>query len=168
MLWIKVKDKRIALLSRGVFFLFIWWILTDGVSFSWWIGVPVVFLALVASTLLLAPQPFIWFELLKFIPFFLARSLVGGADVAWRAFHPSLPIAPDIIEYTTRLPQGMPQVFMANTISLLPGTLSANLERDVIKIHVLDISNDFIIELKMVEQKVARVFGVPVELFQGK
>ena len=164
MIWIRAKDNWLAMISRGLLFLFIWWILTDGASHSWWIGVPIVFLALVSSTALLEPQPFRWYEFIKFIPFFLLRSLLGGVDVAWRAFHPSLPIVPDIFEYTTRLPLGMPQVFMANTISLLPGTLSATLDGGIIKVHVLDTQNDFMAELKIVEKRVARVFGVSLDL----
>ncbi len=164
MIWIRAKDNWLTIISRGLLFLFIWWILTDGASYSWWIGVPVVSLALVSSTVLLAPQQFSWYEFIKFIPFFLVRSLLGGADVAWRAFHPSLPIIPDLFEFTTRLPRGMPQVFMANTISLLPGTLSATLDRGVIKVHVLDTQNDFMAELEIVEQRVAALFGASLNL----
>ena len=80
--------------------------------------------------------------------------------MAWRAFHPAKPIAPDLIDYLIRLPPGLPQVFMANTISLLPGTLSATLDRGVLKVHVLDSRSDFLSELETVEQRVARMFGI--------
>ena len=129
---------------------------------SWWIGVPAILLAVLVSSVLLPPIPFVWHELLRFIPFFLARSLLGGVDVAWRAFHPSLPIAPGLIEYPLRLAPGLGRVFMANTINLLPGTLSVALERDVMKVHVLDIRQDAYAELKAVEQSVARMFGMPL------
>lgn len=148
-----------TIVSRGVLFSLIWWILTDGVASSWWIGVPTVLLAIVASSTLLPSTPFVWYEVPRFVPFFLLRSLLGGTDVAWRAFHPGLPIAPDLIEYPLRLPPGLPQVFMANTISLLPGTLSTTLDRSVLKVHVLDSRRDVLVDLERAEQSVARIFG---------
>ncbi len=95
------------------------------------------------------------------------HSLLGGADVAWRAFHPGLPIAPDLIEYPLRLPPGLPRVFMANTVSLLPGTLSASLDRSVLKVHVLDSRRGVLAELEAVEQSVARMFGTSYKLSGG-
>lgn len=155
---IKIKTSAVSILLRSSAFLLIWWILTDGAINSWWIGVPAVLLAVVASILLLPPVKFAWFEFLKFVPFFLSRSLQGGADVAWRAFHPSLPIDPALVEYPIRLPPGLPRVFMANTVNLLPGTLSVTLDRSFMKVHVLDSQQDFLAEIEAVEQHVARMF----------
>lgn len=149
-----------TLVSRGLCFSLIWWVLTDGATVSWWIGVPAVLLALVASVALLAPTHFNWFEFIRFLPFFLLRSLLGGTDVAWRAFHPGMPIAPDLIEYPLRLPPGFSRVFMANTVSLLPGTMSTEIGRDYLKVHVLDGRKALIPELEAVEQGVARMFGI--------
>jgi len=49
---------------------------------------------------------------------------------------------------------------MANMVSLLPGTLSAELNRNVLKVHVLDSQQDFLTELEALERSVARMFGV--------
>lgn len=125
---------------------------------------PAALLAIITSAALLPPAPLVWYELLRFVPFFLKRSLLGGADVAWRAFHPDMPIAPDLIEYPLRLPPGLPRVFMANTVSLLPGTLSAELGANCVKVHVLDGRKDFLSELEAVEQSVARMFGTSLKL----
>lgn len=160
---VEVRINWPTIVSRGAVFILIWWILTDGAAASWWIGVPAVVLALIASTVLLPPVSFIWYELLRFMPFFLLRSLLGGVDVAWRAFHPAIPIAPDIIEYSLRLPPGLPRVFMANTINLLPGTLSAELDQNVMRVHVLDSRKAFLTEFESVEQSVARIFGLSLK-----
>ncbi len=154
------RRKWFAILSRGILFLLIWWILTDGSVPSLWIGVPAVFLAVTASMKLIPPVPFDGFELFRFVPFFLLHSLLGGVDVARRAFQPDLPIAPELIEYPMRLPPGLPLVFMTNVISLLPGTLSVAIDRSVLKLHVLDGSKDYVTELKALEQGVARLFRV--------
>ncbi len=128
---------------------------------------PVVLLAVIASNALIPPTRLAWSGLLRFIPFFFTRSLMGGTDVAWRAFHPDLPIDPDLIAYPLRLPPGLPQVFMANTVSLLPGTLSAELGQSVLQVHVLDRRRDFVAELEAVEENVARVFGVSLNIAGG-
>lgn len=158
----KITTNGISIMLRLATFLLIWWILTDGSTASWWFGVPAVLLALITSIILLPPMHLVWYECIKFVPFFLFSSLTGGIDVARRAFHPRLPIDPDIIEYPLRLPAGLPQVFMSNTVNLLPGTLSVALERNILKVHVLDSQKDYLGELDAVEQHVARVFGLSV------
>lgn len=160
----KGKRSWSTILSRGLFFSLIWWIITGGDASSWWIGLPAVLLALSASTLMVAPSHLIWYEVLRFAPFFLLRSLSGGADVAWRAFHPGMPIAPDLVDYPLRLPPGLPQAVMANIVSLLPGTLSATLEGDVLKVHMLDSRKNSFSELNKVERGVARMFGLSPEI----
>ncbi len=149
-----------TLVSRGLWFSLIWWVLTDGATNSWWIGAPTVLLALVASVALLAPMHFNWFEFARFVPFFLVRSLLGGVDVAWRAFHPGMPIAPGLIEYPLRLSPGLAQVVMANAVSLLPGTMSVEIGQNCLNVHVLDGRKALFPELYAVEQGVARMFGI--------
>jgi len=149
-----------SIVFRSLMFLLIWWVLTDGSAASWGIGLPAVLLAVISSSALLPPVHLSWLECIKFIPFFLRHSITGGLDVAWRAFHPRLPITPDLIEYPLRLPEGLPSVLMVNIVNLLPGTLSAALDQGLMKVHILDSTNDVTGELTSVEEKVARVFGI--------
>jgi multicomponent Na+:H+ antiporter subunit E len=141
--------------------------LTGGNVQSWWIGVPAVIFAVTASITLLPSIPLVWRELLRFAPFFLRHSLQGGADVAWRAFHPGMPIAPALIDYPLRLPAGLPQVILVNIVSLLPGTLSAGLDGQTLRIHVLDGRGDFMTELEALEQRVARMCGASLRTSHG-
>jgi multicomponent Na+:H+ antiporter subunit E len=145
---------------RALVFALLWWILTQGAINSWLVGVPVVVLAVLASKQLLPVVSWSLSGIVRFIPFFLWRSLYGGVDVARRALHPKLPISPGLFDYRWRLPPGLPRVFMANTVSLLPGTLSAELGEEYLHVHVLDRSGDFIPELSIVEEHVARLFGL--------
>ncbi|MCW9023647.1 MAG: Na+/H+ antiporter subunit E [Gammaproteobacteria bacterium] len=146
--------------SRFLLFSFIWWILTDGAVNSWWIGIPAVILATLTSVALIPPVKLVWYEVVRFVPYFIFRSVTGGFDVAKRAFHPAIPIAPDLVEYPLRLSPGLPQVFLINTISLLPGTLTAELNQNILKVHVLDAQANFKAEIEAVEQRVARMFSV--------
>lgn len=132
--------------------------LTDGTAGSWWIGAPAVAGAVIISVTLVPPLGLVWREVMGFVPFFLWHSLKGGVDVAWRAFHPRLPITLELIEYPLRLPPGLPRVILVNTVSLLPGTLSAELGGQVLKVHVLDSLGDFLAQLEALEQRVGCMF----------
>lgn len=156
-----------SILRRGLLFAVVWWILVEGEPASWLIGVPAVLLAAAASVALLSPVTLVWYKLFRFVPFFIIRSLLGGADVAWRAFHPSMPIGPYLIEYPVQLPSGLPCVFMANTVSLLPGTLSAELASNCLKVHVLNGRKDVVSELETLEQRVAALFGSSLPASRG-
>ena len=87
--------------------------------------------------------------------------------MAWRAFHPRMPITPELIDYPLRLPPGLQRVILVNTVSLLPGTLSAELDGQVLKVHVLDGLGDFMSELEVLEQSVARISGMSLMTSQG-
>lgn len=60
---------------------------------------------------------------------------------------------------------GLPQVALINITSLLPETLSAEIEGQVLKVHVLDSRGDFLAGLKALEQRVGRMWGSAVDDF---
>ena len=151
-------------LSRGALFAFLWWVLTGGDSRSWLIGAPVV-LAAAAAAVALNPSSRWRFSpagLAGFVPHFLWRSIVGSVDVAWRAFHPSLPISPALTRYPLGLPaDGPARVFFAGIVNLLPGTLSAELHDDSMTIHLLNGESPAALAgLQKLEQKVGALFGL--------
>lgn len=145
---------------RAVCFAVLWWSLVDDDLQSWWLGVPTILVAAVVSAALLPRMPVAWGQVLLFAPFFLTRSLLGGADVAYRALRPRMPIAPRTIEYTLRFPAGPWCVVLVNTISLLPGTLCANLSDGVLTVHALDGRGDIPGEIRRLEERIARMFKV--------
>jgi multicomponent Na+:H+ antiporter subunit E len=147
-----------TVVSRALLFSLLWWALTDGTAGSWWIGAPAVAGAVIISVTLVPPLGLVWREAMGFVPFFLWHSLKGGVDVARRSFDPRMPITPELIEYPLRLPPGLPSVILVNTVSLLPGTLSAELGGQVLRVHVLDSLGDFLAELEALEQRVGCMF----------
>lgn len=115
----------------------LWWVLTAGDVDSWRVGVPGVLLAVLSSR----PRRRGRIRLLglaAFVPFFLWRSLVASVDVAWRALHPRMPIDPDLLDYRLRVPDGPGRLLFASAINLLPGTVSAEIEGDRLRVHVID------------------------------
>lgn len=152
-----------TIIFRAVLFGLLWWILTDGAMTSWYVGVPTIVLATLASVALLPAASWSITGVARFVPFFIYHSLRGGADVAWRAFHPGLPIDPDTIEYALGLPPGRPLVFLVTVINLLPGTLSAAVTANTLQVHVLTRNESVAVELIALERLVARIFGVSLQ-----
>jgi multicomponent Na+:H+ antiporter subunit E len=153
-------------------FALLWWVLTEGYPGAWGLGVPIILASLLATFLLPSVGDWSWrlAGLARFLPFFLLQSLRGGIDVARRALHPQLPLAPQMFEFRFRLPASPARIFFADTVSLLPGTCSASLQEESLQIHVLDASLPVAIALRQIEERVAELFGLslPAECGGGE
>ncbi len=72
-----------------------------------------------------------------FWTFFIA--LVGAnLDVARRVISPKLDIHPALVEVRTALTSDLGKLWLANSITLTPGTLSVDVVGDVLKVHWID------------------------------
>ena len=147
-------------LIPGLALLSLWWLLSGGAPGSWLVGLPAIALALWAlrsenRPANVRPSPV---GLLRFLPFFVAASMRGGWDVAKRTLAPSLRVDPGLITFRTLLQHTESRLLFVNCVSLLPGTLAADLTDDELRIHVLDVGMDNDGELQRLEQAVARVF----------
>jgi multicomponent Na+:H+ antiporter subunit E len=99
----------------------------------------------------------------RFIQYFVYQSLAGATDVALRALQPAMPLHPGLVRHRLRLPEGASRVALANIVSMLPGTLSANLEGDQLLIHALDTRHDLHDMVLDLEPRIAAVFGLELE-----
>ncbi|MBP2280790.1 multicomponent Na+:H+ antiporter subunit E [Psychrobacter sp. PL19] len=157
----RIKSQEIdssAVVLRLLLFSIIWWVLSGGEAGSWVIGAPAVVCAVAVSIALSPPVKVVWWRLVAFMPFFVWQSLKGGIEVAQLAFQPSMSLAPELIEYPLRLSSGLAQVAMINVTSLLPGTLSSEIEGNVLKIHILDSQSNYLAELQRLEQRLGQIF----------
>ena len=138
-----------------------WMILTEGNTSSLGFGIPIVVIAGLAS-IPLAPPRATGFRVVgvpSYAMYFLTKSIAGGFDVARRALSPAMPIDPDFIEYPLHLTGTAPRVVFLNTISLLPGTLSARLVGDSLQVHALDVTTSVQADLHELEAIVGALFG---------
>lgn len=78
--------------------------------------------------LLLHWKRYLWF--LYYIPLFLWECLKANIDVAYRVIHPKLLINPGIVKVKTTLKSDTGLTFLANTITLTPGTMSVDIDRE--------------------------------------
>ncbi|MBU3888520.1 Na+/H+ antiporter subunit E [Methylosinus sp. KRF6] len=96
-------------------------------------------------------------------PRFVWRSLLGGLDVASRAFDPRLPLDPRWLSYPVRLPPGAPRAWLGAIVSLVPGTLAAGTSGDDLYVHCLDGEAQPEAQIASEEGQIARVFGLTVD-----
>jgi multicomponent Na+:H+ antiporter subunit E len=152
-----------AILWRLVLFASAWLVIAGTDPSSWIIGAPAVLAAIWASLRLrqkdgAAPRVL---AALVFAPFFLWQSLKGGLDVAWRVMRPRMHIAPGVHSYRLRLTSASARVVLLDTLSLLPGTLSADLRGDLLTVHALDAADGAALDadIARLERRVGTLFG---------
>lgn len=145
---------------RVTLFAVLWWILTGGAAASWLLGMPVVLVAAWLSRTLWVDPPLSLAGVTRFVPWFAYQSLAGATDVAKRALRPAMPLHPGLVRHHLRLPQGVCRVSLANVVSMLPGTLSAELDGDELVIHALDTRQDLHEMVRDLEPRIAAVFGL--------
>ena len=87
-----------------------------------------------------ALDPRRWFFLLLFLPYFLWYCVWANIDVALRVIHPDVPIRPGIVKVHTTLEGEMAKTFLANSITLTPGTLTVDIDGQDLFIHWINIS----------------------------
>ena len=77
---------------------------------------------------------FIWY-----IFVFLWECIKANIDVAYRVIHPDLPISPGTIKVKVALKSDVGLTFLANSITLTPGTTSVDVdkERGFLYVHML-------------------------------
>jgi len=103
----------------------------------------VLFAALLSGLLpqraerLLSPTRWFW-ALMHFISlaFWI---VVANLDVLYRVVHPNLPIRPGIVKVKTSLKSDEAKTFLANSITLTPGTLTVDIIDDWLYVHWINV-----------------------------
>lgn len=154
----------------------VWLLLTRGDARGLLFGIGVAAVATGVRRRLLRAPAFVVrpAALARFLPYFLWQSLQGGVDIAWRALSPGGPgsdwrtgwsspaIEPRLHHYELRIPPGNARTFFVGVVSLLPGTLSADLDGDRLEVHVIGGSRDVHAQLDQLERLVAPLFALDV------
>jgi multicomponent Na+:H+ antiporter subunit E len=137
--------------SRIIFFfvvLALWLVLSFAVDWPHLlVGIAVAFVVAVITGDMFVTRPhrlarplrYVWF--LYFMPLFVWECLKANLDVAYRVIHPSLPIKPGIVKVRTRLKSDTGLTFLANAITLTPGTMAVDVDRDegVMYVHWINV-----------------------------
>jgi len=155
-------SRWVTLVLRALLLWLVWWALTDGDASGLMFGAIVSLLVSSLSVSLFAPSSHVIrvHALPGFALFFLSHSLLAAIDVSRRLLSPSLPVTPGYLRAPLSLPEGVPRWLLANTLSLLPGTLSVTLDGDEIELHCLDLTQPVREELEQTQQRIATLFGL--------
>lgn len=161
-----VRERIERLAARGATLTLLWIVLTRGDASSWVVALPTIAIAVGTSELWpdsdrirVRPLP-----VLRFAVAFLWRGFLAGLDVSRKATAPRVRIAPTTVEYRLRITGIGPRVFLANTVSLLPGTLSTTLVGDTLRLHVLDDGPGVTGDVARFERLVADMLHAPFAL----
>jgi multicomponent Na+:H+ antiporter subunit E len=104
--------------------------------------------------------------LLLFVGHFLADLAVSGAQVAWRAIGPGGVQQGAIVRVQLRADSDLLLTVVAETLSLVPGSLVLDLDRDarLIAVHLLHVADLADVERQKadvlaIEERIVRAFG---------
>lgn len=158
----RARPRVLAIVGRVMVFAALWLILTGGDLSGLPLAVLAVFATTVVSLSMMPPRSVSWrpVGLAGFVAFFVRESIRGGLDVARRALDPRMPIDPGFVDYRMRVPEGGVRVLFVCCVSLLPGTLSARLQGDHLRIHVLFRPAPAESTIRKLETHIADAFGV--------
>jgi multicomponent Na+:H+ antiporter subunit E len=101
-----------------------------------------------------------WAQAAMYFPWLLWKILQSGIHVSYLILHPRLPISPRLIHYRSKLPKPLGMVTLGNSITLTPGTITAEVNSNELVIHAIDEkSADDLTSLQM-ERKLLRIFEI--------
>jgi multicomponent Na+:H+ antiporter subunit E len=101
---------------------------------------------------------YLWF--LYYVPLFIWECIKANIDVAYRVGHPDLPINPGIVKVKITLKSDTGLTFLANSITLTPGTMSVDIdpENAFLYIHWIDVKDkDIQKATQIIVQKFERI-----------
>lgn len=74
------------------------------------------------------PTRYLWAIYYLFV--LIYEMIKANLDVAYRVIHPSLPIKPGIVKVKTKLKSDAALTYLANSITLTPGTFTVDIDKE--------------------------------------
>ncbi len=85
-------------------------------------------------------QPTRYFWLVIYLFVFIWECIKANFDVAYRVLSPALPIKPGIVKVPVRVRSDVARVFLANSITMTPGTITVDIIGDLLYVHWININ----------------------------
>ncbi|MBM4402900.1 MAG: Na+/H+ antiporter subunit E [Candidatus Cloacimonetes bacterium] len=86
-------------------------------------------------------NPVRYFWALVYLVIFIWECLIANFDVAYRVLSPKMPIKPGIVKVKSNLSSDIAKTFLANSITMTPGTITVDVIDDNIYIHWIYVSS---------------------------
>lgn len=151
------RQRLATVVVLGVIYAIFWLVLSD--NQGWGFGLVVIALAIICalSAKLTLPR-MVWRYLPGFVWFFLSRMLVGGVDVARRTLGRKPDVEPGWVEHRLHGTSASAHLLLSATTGLLPGTLAARIDGDIMRVHSLDTRSDWQRDIRRLETHLDRLF----------
>jgi multicomponent Na+:H+ antiporter subunit E len=105
-----------------------------------------------------APKFRLWLRVSLYLPWLFYKIVQSSIHLSKLILHPALPIDPQMISVETKLNHHAAVVLLGNSITLTPGTITAEVDRNHLIVHAMDkVSSDDITSKEM-ELKIAEIF----------
>lgn len=143
------------------------WLLLSGQYDPLFIGMGVVsaaFVTLVSRRLLdtLGPgrdaPPIHLGRLVVYVGWLLGRMAVSAVEVAWIITHPRQRPQPGVVRFTTQLPTPLERTLLANSITLVPGTMTLDVDGDELTVHAFTPGSAGDLASGEVQTRIAAIF----------
>lgn len=105
-----------------------------------------------------------WLRLLTFLPWLFGRILMSGLHLSYLILHPKLPIAPVLIRYSTKIGHETGIVLLGNSVTLTPGTVTAEASKEGLVVHAMDGDSLEDLNSLRLEREVVNIFDVKKSL----
>ena len=94
---------------------------------------------------------------IKYIPWLLYQIVLSNIYVARLVMNPNMPIDPQVIRFKTKLKKNISMVTFANSITITPGTITADIKEGEFYVHCISrkVADDLPGEM---EDRVAHIF----------
>lgn len=99
--------------------------------------------------------PAAFFYTIIYLLVFFWELIKSNIHVALIVLKPSLPINPGIVKTKTVLKSKMARMILTNSITLTPGTLTVDIENDILYIHWIDAESD---DIDIATEKIVKKF----------
>lgn len=128
-----------------------------GIAVAWFVSFMTGDMFATRPHFLLHIRRYFWF--LVYVPMFVWECFKANVDVAYRVGHPRVPIHPGIVKVRTSLRSETGITFLANSITLTPGTLSIDTDEEngYLYIHWINV----------LDKDVEAATRIIVERFEG-
>ncbi|MEX2492904.1 MAG: Na+/H+ antiporter subunit E [Nitrospirales bacterium] len=105
------------------------------------------------------PRFFLWGRILLYLPWLFGKIVQSSLHVTKLILDPRLPIHPRLIRYESKLQEISAVVLLGNSITLTPGTITAEVNGQVLLVHALDEASSEDVTSGQLELKIAKIFG---------
>ena len=105
------------------------------------------------------PRFRIWGKIAWYLPWLFTRIVSSSLHITKLILDPRLPIHPRLIRYESKLIEPPAVVLLGNSITLTPGTITAEVNGQVLLVHAMDEVSGEDVTSRRLEAKIADVFG---------